>query len=183
MKRGTIRARGVPWRVCLVDRASQWLRVRSPSTRTTPPSALATNATPCARSGPANGVTRVRSTSSSSAAPWPPSFKVKISRSSTVPICASPRRESASAPQPPSSFFPDQFGIGGSDTRSTLILGLVNAAPYFACAVFACWVTDPLARRISSFAACAYLALSESLLRSQGNDSGASSWPWQSCSA
>ncbi|KAK9897762.1 hypothetical protein P389DRAFT_143261 [Cystobasidium minutum MCA 4210] len=43
-------------------------------------------------------------------------------------------------------FFPDQFGIGSSSRYDTLILGLVNASPYFACVAFACWLTDPLNR-------------------------------------
>lgn len=43
-------------------------------------------------------------------------------------------------------FFPDQFGIGSDSRYDTLILGLVNAAPYFACVAFACWLTDPLNR-------------------------------------
>lgn len=43
-----------------------------------------------------------------------------------------------------SIFFPSQFGIGGSDRQSTLILGLVNAAPYFVCCTVACWCTGSI---------------------------------------
>lgn len=34
-----------------------------------------------------------------------------------------------------------RFGIGSDSRYDTLILGLVNAAPYFACVTFACWLT------------------------------------------
>lgn len=34
-----------------------------------------------------------------------------------------------------------RFGIGSDSRHDTLILGLVNAAPYFACVAFACWLT------------------------------------------
>lgn len=43
-------------------------------------------------------------------------------------------------------FFPQQFGIGSTSSRDTWLLGAVNSAPYFACLVFACWITDPLNR-------------------------------------
>ncbi|KAJ8086941.1 hypothetical protein AAF712_013340 [Marasmius tenuissimus] len=41
-------------------------------------------------------------------------------------------------------FWPEQFGVGGNSDSDVWIVGLVNAAPYFACALFACWLTDPL---------------------------------------
>lgn len=40
-----------------------------------------------------------------------------------------------------SAGFPLRFGIGSDSRYDTLILGLVNAAPYFACVAFACWLT------------------------------------------
>jgi len=41
-------------------------------------------------------------------------------------------------------FFPQQFGIGSNSERDSWLVGLVNAAPYFGCLFFACWLTDPL---------------------------------------
>jgi len=41
-------------------------------------------------------------------------------------------------------FWPAQFGVGSNSRYDTLIVGLVNAAPYFACCTIACWLTDPL---------------------------------------
>lgn len=44
-------------------------------------------------------------------------------------------------------FYYDRFGIASDGTNHTaLIQGLVNSAPYLCCAVFACWITDPLNR-------------------------------------
>ncbi|KAG9240884.1 hypothetical protein BJ878DRAFT_523556 [Calycina marina] len=40
--------------------------------------------------------------------------------------------------------FPEVFGIGGTSNHDTLIVGLVNAAPYIASAFFGCWIADPL---------------------------------------
>lgn len=40
--------------------------------------------------------------------------------------------------------FPKQFGIGTDSQYDTWIVGLVNAAPYIACAGFSCWLSDPL---------------------------------------
>ncbi|GAA5853689.1 hypothetical protein JCM3766R1_000591 [Sporobolomyces carnicolor] len=40
--------------------------------------------------------------------------------------------------------FAEPFGIGGDSKRDTLLLGLVNAAPYLCSAVFSCWLTYPL---------------------------------------
>ncbi|POY76589.1 hypothetical protein BMF94_0178 [Rhodotorula taiwanensis] len=43
-------------------------------------------------------------------------------------------------------FYPDQFGIGGDSTKDTLLVGLVNSAPYICSALFSCWLTYPLNR-------------------------------------
>ncbi|GAA5881040.1 hypothetical protein JCM16303_004647 [Sporobolomyces ruberrimus] len=43
-------------------------------------------------------------------------------------------------------FYPEQFGIGSDSQRDTLLVGLVNAAPYLCSAVFSCWLTYPLNR-------------------------------------
>eukprot|EP00918_Siedleckia_nematoides_P069654 GHVU01151896.1.p1 GENE.GHVU01151896.1~~GHVU01151896.1.p1 ORF type:complete len:615 (+),score=34.93 GHVU01151896.1:263-2107(+) len=44
-------------------------------------------------------------------------------------------------------FYYDRFGIPSDGTNKTaLIQGLVNSAPYLCCALFACWLTDPLNR-------------------------------------
>lgn len=40
-------------------------------------------------------------------------------------------------------FYSVQFGIGGSDQRSTWLLGLVNSAPYLGCSIVGCWLTIP----------------------------------------
>jgi MFS family permease len=41
--------------------------------------------------------------------------------------------------------FPSVFGIGNNEsTRDTLLVGLVNSAPYIGSAFFGCWVSDPL---------------------------------------
>ncbi|GAA5967327.1 hypothetical protein JCM3765_005602 [Sporobolomyces pararoseus] len=42
--------------------------------------------------------------------------------------------------------YPEQFGIGGDSKHDTLLVGLVNAAPYLCSAVFSCWLTYPLNR-------------------------------------
>ncbi|EEB95714.1 hypothetical protein MPER_05274 [Moniliophthora perniciosa FA553] len=41
-------------------------------------------------------------------------------------------------------FWLKQFGVGSNSERDVWIQGLVNSAPYFGCALFACWTTDPL---------------------------------------
>lgn len=48
-------------------------------------------------------------------------------------------------------FYPKQFGIspdaaisGSSSVKNQWLEGLVNGAPYLCCAVFGCWLTDPL---------------------------------------
>jgi hypothetical protein len=60
-------------------------------------------------------------------------------------------------------FYGPQFGINGKDRRSTLILGLVNAAPYLGCATIGCWTTPIwnhyLGRRGTIFATCLISAL------------------------
>ncbi|KAF9008009.1 hypothetical protein BDQ17DRAFT_1388925 [Cyathus striatus] len=47
-------------------------------------------------------------------------------------------------------FYPQQFGIDpkspGNESRSQWLMGLVGSAPYLCCAVFGCWLTDPLNR-------------------------------------
>ncbi|KAK4100414.1 hypothetical protein N658DRAFT_507927 [Parathielavia hyrcaniae] len=41
-------------------------------------------------------------------------------------------------------FFPKYYGIDGTDTRSTLLVGLVNAGPYIGSAFIGCWLSDPI---------------------------------------
>lgn len=56
-----------------------------------------------------------------------------------------------------------QFGIAGTDPRSTWLVGLVNAAPYFCCAILGCWLTVPFnhwfGRRGTIFITCVLSAL------------------------
>ncbi|KAG9237233.1 MFS sugar transporter-like protein [Amylocarpus encephaloides] len=40
--------------------------------------------------------------------------------------------------------FPDYFGIGSKSTRHSLLVGVINAAPYIGSALFGCWLADPL---------------------------------------
>jgi hypothetical protein len=40
--------------------------------------------------------------------------------------------------------FPNVFGIGGKTTSDTLLVGLVNSAPYIGASFVGCWVSDPL---------------------------------------
>ncbi|KAL4415800.1 hypothetical protein CABS03_03007 [Colletotrichum abscissum] len=40
--------------------------------------------------------------------------------------------------------FPTVFGIGGTSHHDTLLVGLVNAAPYIGSALIGCWLSDPL---------------------------------------
>ncbi|CZR64566.1 related to myo-inositol transport protein ITR1 [Phialocephala subalpina] len=40
--------------------------------------------------------------------------------------------------------FPDVFGIGTKSTHDTLLVGLVNGAPYIGSAFVGCWLSDPL---------------------------------------
>jgi MFS family permease len=51
-----------------------------------------------------------------------------------------------------------QFGIDGSDQRSTWLLGLLNSAPYLCCAIAGCWLTIPFnhwfGRRGTIFITC-----------------------------
>lgn len=60
-------------------------------------------------------------------------------------------------------FYSKQFGIGGSDSRSTWLLGLVNSGPYLCCAVIGCWLTIPMnnyfGRRNTIFITCIISAL------------------------
>jgi hypothetical protein len=40
--------------------------------------------------------------------------------------------------------FPNVFGIGTTFTKDTLLVGLVNSAPYVGSAFVGCWVSDPI---------------------------------------
>jgi MFS family permease len=42
--------------------------------------------------------------------------------------------------------FPHVFGIGSTSKHDTLLVGLVNAAPYIGSALIGCWLSDPLNR-------------------------------------
>ncbi|SPO39294.1 related to arabinose-proton symporter [Pseudozyma flocculosa] len=57
-------------------------------------------------------------------------------------------------------FFPTTFGI---QNESSWLLGIINSAPYFSCALLACWVTEPLnhyfGRRGAIFISCAIALL------------------------
>ncbi|EGG06494.1 uncharacterized protein MELLADRAFT_86594 [Melampsora larici-populina 98AG31] len=61
-------------------------------------------------------------------------------------------------------YYDEEFGIASDGSNKTaLIQGLVNSAPYLCCAVFACWLTDPLnrlmGRRGVIFLSCAIAGL------------------------
>lgn len=60
-------------------------------------------------------------------------------------------------------FYAPQFGIGGKDSRSTWLLGLVNSAPYLCCAIIGCWLTVPFnhifGRRGTIFITCTFSAV------------------------
>ncbi|KAI9690870.1 MAG: hypothetical protein M1822_008489 [Bathelium mastoideum] len=60
-------------------------------------------------------------------------------------------------------FYAKQFGIGGTDSRSTWLLGLLNSAPYLCCAFIGCWLTIPynnwFGRRGTIFITCLFSAL------------------------
>ena len=60
-------------------------------------------------------------------------------------------------------FYGKQFGIGGDDSRSTWLIGLVNSAPYLCCAVLGCWLTVPFnnwfGRRGTIFITCLFSAI------------------------
>ncbi|TKA53907.1 hypothetical protein B0A49_12203 [Cryomyces minteri] len=60
-------------------------------------------------------------------------------------------------------FCTKQFGIGGSDPRSTWLTGLVNSAPYMCSAFVGCWFTIPynnwFGRRGTIFITCLFSAL------------------------
>lgn len=59
-------------------------------------------------------------------------------------------------------FYRGQFGIGGEDSRSTWLTGLLNSAPYLCCAFIGCWLTVPFnnifGRRGTIFITCLYSA-------------------------
>ncbi|KAF9877803.1 hypothetical protein CkaCkLH20_04938 [Colletotrichum karsti] len=61
------------------------------------------------------------------------------------------------------SFYKKQFEIDGETERDTWLVGLVNSAPYLACAVASCWLTEPLnkkfGRRGTVFLSCAISAI------------------------
>ena len=40
--------------------------------------------------------------------------------------------------------FPQYFGIDTLSTRHSLLVGVINAAPYIGSALFGCWLSDPL---------------------------------------
>jgi MFS family permease len=40
--------------------------------------------------------------------------------------------------------FPTVFGIGGSSNHDSLLVGLVNSAPYIGSSFIGCWISDPL---------------------------------------
>lgn len=60
-------------------------------------------------------------------------------------------------------FYGAQFGIGGSDARSTWLIGLCNSAPYLSCAFIGCWLAIPFnewfGRRGTIFVTCLFSAL------------------------
>ena len=59
-------------------------------------------------------------------------------------------------------FYRGQFGIGGEDSRSTWLTGLLNSAPYLCSAFIGCWLTVPFnnifGRRGTIFITCLYSA-------------------------
>lgn len=59
--------------------------------------------------------------------------------------------------------FPKVFGISGSSTKNTLLVGLVNSAPYIGSAFVGCWISDPsnfyLGRRGTIFIAAVFCFL------------------------
>lgn len=60
-------------------------------------------------------------------------------------------------------FYTPQFGIGGKDSRSTWLTGLLNSAPYLCCAFIGCWLTEPFnkvfGRRGTVFITCLFSSL------------------------
>jgi MFS family permease len=60
-------------------------------------------------------------------------------------------------------FYFGQFGIGGTDPRSTWLGGLTNGAPYMCCAFIGCWLTAPFnnwfGRRGTIFITCLFSAI------------------------
>ncbi|KAJ5137115.1 hypothetical protein N7448_005669 [Penicillium atrosanguineum] len=60
-------------------------------------------------------------------------------------------------------WYKHQFGIAGEDSRSTWLVGLVNAAPYLCCALVGCWLTVPFnhwfGRRGTIFITCCFSAI------------------------
>ncbi|KAI9760426.1 MAG: hypothetical protein M1835_000176, partial [Candelina submexicana] len=60
-------------------------------------------------------------------------------------------------------FYNPQLGIDNGDQRSTWLKGLVNSAPYLACAAIGCWLTVPFnhwfGRRGTIFLTCSFSAI------------------------
>ncbi|OZJ06513.1 hypothetical protein BZG36_00479 [Bifiguratus adelaidae] len=60
--------------------------------------------------------------------------------------------------------FPTAFGIGSNSNHDTLLVGLINSAPYVASSLVGCWLSDPLnnylARRGTIFVAGIFCFLS-----------------------
>ncbi|KAK6846373.1 hypothetical protein PG987_001561 [Apiospora arundinis] len=44
-------------------------------------------------------------------------------------------------------YFPNEFGIGSSDFKDTLLVGLINSAIYLSTALVGAWLSEPLNRR------------------------------------
>ncbi|TAQ84696.1 hypothetical protein B7494_g6970 [Chlorociboria aeruginascens] len=60
-------------------------------------------------------------------------------------------------------FYGPQFGLDGTTSRGSWLLGLVNSAPYLCCAFIGCWLTIPFnnwfGRRGTIFLTCVFSAL------------------------
>jgi MFS family permease len=61
-------------------------------------------------------------------------------------------------------FYAGQFGIGDTTSqRDQWLVGLVNSAPYFCCALIGCWLTEPynnvFGRRGTVFITCLFSAI------------------------
>ena len=60
-------------------------------------------------------------------------------------------------------FYGREFGIGGTDARSTWLIGLLNSAPYLCCALLGSWLTIPFnkwfGRRGTIFITCLFSAI------------------------
>ncbi|PGH14762.1 hypothetical protein AJ80_05806 [Polytolypa hystricis UAMH7299] len=78
-------------------------------------------------------------------------------------VCAAVQGMDESVVNGAQIFYKTQFGIGGTDPRSTWLTGLTNAAPYLCCAFIGCWLTVPFnhwfGRRGTVFITCVFSAL------------------------